>query len=168
MLSAEQTRFFLFDASLVNFNETKAQVERISCSVLAVFTCGTKQVSLEILHSNIFARRFSRYGRSKFGLTRFGSTGSRLMFLSRICLRHCLLHVDDLFVYSRTFGNHVTHVKEILKRWKIRVENASENVFFWKNFVEFSDIRFLAMESHKIRKRLKETLKYSVTITENR
>lgn len=75
-----------------------------------------------------------------FGLCNSPSTFQRLMehVLRGLNWKTCLIYIDDIIIYSRTFEEHLTHLEEVFLRLRqANVKLKSSKCFFARDHVEY-------------------------------
>jgi len=49
------------------------------------------------------------------------------------CQDFCRVHVDDIIIYSKTYEEHMEHLRIVLRRLQDANQKGSRQMLFWRN-----------------------------------
>ncbi|GBG66824.1 hypothetical protein CBR_g70702 [Chara braunii] len=136
-------------------------VEMVVMVVVAAVGVGVGAVTVSYTHLDVYKRQAfkTRYGHFEWVVMPFGLTNAPATFQAAMTAefrdlldRSVLIYLDDILVYSRTFDEHIVHLRVVLNRLRLakykanldKCEFARQELEYLGHFVTPKGIRPLA------------------------
>ena len=79
---------------------------------------------------------FFECNRMSFGFTNAPATFQKLMerYMGELHFKECLIHLDDIIIFSKTFDEHIKHLDNVFKQLEkhgLKASNASSSRIKW-------------------------------------